>query len=149
VGEQLGHRPQRKAAEVLVQPGRDDPRPSSASRSAALTTDVSKNCTSSIPTTSEPLARAASSATPRTGTARIRSPACETTAVASKRSSITGLKMTTRCPVISARRSRRIISSLLPENIGPQMTSSQPPRLSGIRIIAARDHRKVRGRRLS
>ena len=50
--------------------------------------------------------------------------------------------MTTRCPAISARRSRRIISSLLPENIGPQITSSQPPLLGGIRITR-RDHRNA------
>jgi hypothetical protein len=31
-------------------------------------------------------------------------------------------------PAISARRRRRISSSLFPENIGPQITSSQPPR---------------------
>ena len=45
-----------------------------------------------------------------------------------------GLKMTTRWPAISARRRRRIISSLLPENIGPQITSSQPPCWGGMRI---------------
>ena len=42
--------------------------------------------------------------------------------------------MTTRWPAISARRSRRIISSLLPLNIGPQTTSSQPP-LFGLILI--------------
>ena len=45
-----------------------------------------------------------------------------------------GLKMITRWPAISARRRRRIISSLLPENIGPQITSSQPPCWGGMRI---------------
>src|SRR4051794_29038814 len=35
--------------------------------------------------------------------------------------------MSARCPAISARRRRRISSSLLPLNIGPQTTSSQPP----------------------
>src|ERR1700758_2560924 len=39
-----------------------------------------------------------------------------------------GLTISTRCPAISARRRRRISSSLLPLNIGPQTTSSQPPR---------------------
>src|SRR6267143_1926862 len=37
-----------------------------------------------------------------------------------------GLKICTRCRAISARRSRRISSSLLPENIGPTTTSIQP-----------------------
>src|SRR6266576_248259 len=39
-----------------------------------------------------------------------------------------GFTINTRWPAISARRSRRISSSLLPLNIGPQTTSSQPPR---------------------
>src|ERR1700681_839861 len=37
-----------------------------------------------------------------------------------------GLKICTRCRAISARRRRRISSSLLPENIGPTTTSIQP-----------------------
>src|SRR5215467_5486961 len=37
-----------------------------------------------------------------------------------------GLKICTRCRAISARRRRRISSSLLPENIGPTITSIQP-----------------------
>src|SRR5262252_3860905 len=37
-----------------------------------------------------------------------------------------GLKICTRCRAISARRSRRISSSLLPENIGPTTTSIHP-----------------------
>src|SRR5580658_11124654 len=39
---------------------------------------------------------------------------------------MTGLKICTRCLPISARRRRRISSSLLPENIGPTITSIQP-----------------------
>src|SRR5712692_12046240 len=39
---------------------------------------------------------------------------------------MTGLKICTRSRAISARRSRRISSSLLPENIGPTITSIQP-----------------------
>src|SRR5580704_18129355 len=39
---------------------------------------------------------------------------------------MTGLKICTRCLPISARRRRRINSSLLPENIGPTITSIQP-----------------------
>src|SRR5581483_1473371 len=45
-----------------------------------------------------------------------------------------GFTISARCPAISARRRRRISSSLLPLNIGPQTTSSQPPR-SGKRRI--------------
>src|SRR3954468_13185815 len=40
---------------------------------------------------------------------------------------ISGLTMSARWPAISARRRRRISSSLLPLNMGPQTTSSQPP----------------------
>src|SRR5437764_733770 len=50
----------------------------------------------------------------------MRSPACETTCPTSYRSSISGFTISARCPAISARRSRRISSSLLPLNIGPQ-----------------------------
>src|SRR5690349_24604155 len=39
-----------------------------------------------------------------------------------------GLTISARWPAISARRRRRMSSSLLPLNIGPQTTSSQPPR---------------------
>src|SRR5438445_6928851 len=55
----------------------------------------------------------------------------------SYRLSIRGFTISARCPAISARRSRRINSSLLPLNIGPQTTSSQPPR-SGRRRIMGR-----------
>src|SRR5579859_5177523 len=45
--------------------------------------------------------------------------------------------MSARWPAISARRRRWMSSSLLPLNIGPHTTSSQPPR-SGNRRITAR-----------
>src|ERR1700756_2314013 len=45
----------------------------------------------------------------------------------SYRLSIRGFTISARCPAISARRRRRMSSSLLPLNIGPQTTSSQPP----------------------
>src|SRR5256885_565091 len=45
-----------------------------------------------------------------------------------------GLTIKARWPAISARRSRRISSSLLPLNIGPQTTSSQPPCCGNKRI---------------
>src|SRR3954451_6942515 len=38
-----------------------------------------------------------------------------------------GLTISARWPAISARRRRRLSSSLLPLNMGPQTTSSQPP----------------------
>src|ERR1700704_4752189 len=47
-----------------------------------------------------------------------------------------GFTMSARWPAISARRRRRISSSLLPLNIGPQMTSSHPPRSGNNRITA-------------
>src|SRR5690242_21939538 len=48
---------------------------------------------------------------------------------------MSGLTISARCPAISARRSRRISSSLLPLNIGPQTTSSQPPEWGCVRIM--------------
>src|SRR5579859_3087008 len=53
-------------------------------------------------------------------------PECEIISFAAYRSSIAGLKICTRWRAISARRKRRINSSLLPENIGPTTTSIQP-----------------------
>src|SRR6266571_6754156 len=54
----------------------------------------------------------------------------------SYRSSIRGFTISARCPAISARRRRRISSSLLPLNIGPHTTSSHPPRSGNKRITA-------------
>src|SRR5246127_1260226 len=62
-----------------------------------------------------------------TATARIRAPAWLTKGPMSYRLSMRGFTISTRCPAISARRRRRISSSLLPLNMGPQTTSSQPP----------------------
>src|SRR5262249_37108803 len=42
--------------------------------------------------------------------------------------------MRARWPAISARRRRRMSSSLFPLNMGPQTTSSQPPRVGCVRI---------------
>src|SRR5438128_7225158 len=47
-----------------------------------------------------------------------------------------GFTISARWPAISARRSRRISSSLLPLNMGPQTTSSQPPRSGSNRITS-------------
>src|SRR5690349_22628292 len=73
-----------------------------------------------------------------TATARILAPARLTTWPRSKRSSSRGFAISARWPAISARRSRRISSSLLPLNIGPQTTSSQPPRSGNNRITGGR-----------
>src|ERR1700687_3494938 len=54
----------------------------------------------------------------------------------SYRSSMRGFTISARWPAISARRRRRMSSSLLPLNIGPQMTSSQPPCSGNNRITA-------------
>src|SRR5579871_2009458 len=51
---------------------------------------------------------------------------------------MSGLTINARWPAISARRSRRTSSSLLPLNIGPQTTSSQPP-ACGCVLIMRRD----------
>src|SRR5258708_39970524 len=69
-----------------------------------------------------------------TATARIFAPAWLTTWPMSYRLSICGFTIRARCPAISARRSRRMSSSLFPLNIGPQTTSSQPPRSGNNRI---------------
>ena len=131
------HRSEREPPEVLVEPATTTRTPLLASSSACPTIACSRNWTSSIPTTSNPDARAGTSSADATGTARIRAPAWLTTSVASYRSSMCGFRITTRWPAISARRNRRIISSLFPLNIGPQMTSSQPPRCGGMRITGA------------
>src|SRR5215469_1230975 len=67
----------------------------------------------------------------------MRAPAWLTTCPMSYRLSRRGFTISARCPAISARRRRRISSSLLPLNIGPQTTSSQPPR-SGKSLITGR-----------
>ena len=56
----------------------------------------------------------------------MRSSLCETMASRPKRSSIAGLKISTRWRAIWARRNRRISSSVLPLYMLPTMTSIQP-----------------------
>jgi hypothetical protein len=79
---------------------------------------------SSIPMTSlrqspRPIFRLGSAGScARRGGKRFRSP--------EQRLSIVGLKTAARLRSMTARRSRRISSTLLPENMGPQMTSIQP-----------------------
>ncbi len=56
----------------------------------------------------------------------IRSSLCETMASFAYRSSIAGLKISTRCRAICARRRRRISSSVLPLYMLPTITSIEP-----------------------
>src|SRR5215212_9470146 len=92
------------------------------------TIGASKNCTSSMPTTFTPKRTCdrsssvflmAMASSPRLSREMIR--------FTSKRLSIAGLKICERCRAISARRMRRISSSLLPLNIPPVITSIHPP----------------------
>ena len=64
----------------------------------------------------------------------MRSSLCETMWLSEKRVSTAGLKICTRCLAISARRSRRISSSLLPLNMLPTTTSIQP--VEGVRTTS-------------
>ncbi|OPZ96167.1 MAG: hypothetical protein BWY72_01783 [Bacteroidetes bacterium ADurb.Bin416] len=50
----------------------------------------------------------------------------ETTLVSEYRVSMAGLKISTRCLAMVARFSRRMSSSVLPENMEPQITSIRP-----------------------
>src|SRR5690606_16046027 len=74
----------------------------------------------------------------------------ETISSAEYRSSIAGLNTWTGMRAIAARVTRRISSSLLPENIGPQMTSIHPlePRCQYIGEMVARRGGAVHGGRL-
>src|SRR5216684_2826530 len=101
--------------------------PRLASLVQTSTTSSPRNCASSMPITS---VRGESfsmiSAALKTASEGMPRPECETISLAAYRSSIAGLKICTRWRAISARRNRRIRSSLLPENIGPTTTSIQP-----------------------
>ena len=83
MGQELGDGAERKATEVLVETGDDERAAVGQLERAAGTIAGSRNCTSSIPTTSNPFARATSSATEEIGTARIRAPAWLTMSAAS------------------------------------------------------------------
>jgi hypothetical protein len=88
---------------------------------------ASKNCPSSIPTTSvSGRTRSKRSADDRTVSDGIFMSLCETISSWLHRVSIVGLKICTSCRAICARRRRRISSSLLPLNMLPAMTSIQP-----------------------
>ena len=82
VDEQRRHGAEREPAEVLVEAGGDDADADVGERSATTTISSSKNCTSSMPTTSAPAPRASSSAPEATGTPP-RAPAWLTTSAAS------------------------------------------------------------------
>ena len=60
------------------------------------------------------------------GVERIALASCETTSSSEYRTSMRGLKISTRRRANSARFRRRISSSVLPENIEPHITSIQP-----------------------
>ncbi len=100
--------------------------PARVRRSATSQILSSKNWASSIPTTSIPTARAGMAAGLATGIQGMREASCETMCTVSYRVSVAGLKMPACLPAICTRLSLRINSSLLPENMQPQMTSIQP-----------------------
>ena len=101
--------------------------PRSARRPTTGTRPGPKNCASSIATMSVPSGtdRSMSSgdATARAGTL---SPTCEASRSAPCRVSRAWPNTATCRPAISARRTRRSSSSVLPANIGPQTTSTRP-----------------------
>src|SRR5262249_4184281 len=93
-----------------------------------FTMESSKNCTSSIPTTFTPNSMAArNSLAFGTTIASMPRLSREIIRAGSKRLSMAGLKIWVRWRAISARRSRRISSSLFPLNIPPVITSIHPP----------------------
>ncbi|MNL35188.1 hypothetical protein D3C87_1572020 [compost metagenome] len=101
--------------------------PELASAWHTSTTASSKNWISSMATTAvaSSVRRQISSA-PVARTALIRAPAWLETASAVYRVSMIGLKTWTCCLAISARRTRRISSSVLPQYMEPQISSIQP-----------------------
>ena len=133
-GEELGHRAERQAAEVLVEARGDDANAAVSERERGVDDRRLEELHLVDP---DDVAAAGprdelGAAVDRDGGhphARVADDVGGVVAVVDPR-----LEEETRCPAISARRSRRIISSLLPLNIGPQTTSSQPPRCGGTRI---------------
>src|ERR1700712_2443601 len=92
-----------------------------------LGSSSSKNWASSIPTTCTSLPSNKIDEELSTGVDCMELALCDTTAVSSKRVSVFGLNISTFKRAICARRSLRISSSVLPENIEPQITSILPP----------------------
>ena len=100
--------------------------PLSASCRQTSTSPWSKNCASSMPTTSTSEVISRIFCAESTGVERIALASCETTSSSEYRTSMRGLKISTRRRANSARFRRRISSSVLPENIEPHITSIQP-----------------------
>ena len=101
--------------------------PRSARRPTTGTSPGPKNCASSIATMSVPSGtdRSMSSGDP-TARAGTLSPTCEASRSAPCRVSSACPNTATCRPAISARRTRRSSSSVLPANIGPHTTSTRP-----------------------
>ena len=101
--------------------------PRSARRPTTGTSPGPKNCASSIATMSVPSGTDRSmSSGDATAMAGTLSPTCEASRSAPCRVSRAWPNTATCRPAISARRTRRSSSSVLPANIGPQTTSTRP-----------------------
>src|SRR5680860_1376685 len=105
----------------------------------------SRNWASSIATTrfsSTPGSNRISSALCTEWASQLR-PSCDWTLAPGWRASRAGLTTNTFCPAISARRSLRSNSSLLPLNILPQITSTQPSRGKEFRMDGPSEHQSL------
>src|SRR5580704_6162661 len=102
------------------------------------TNSCPKKLASSIPTTCvRQSSRVLISEAPPMASDFIRMSVCDTISLSEYRLSITGLNTCTRLRAIMARRNRRISSSLLPENMGPQIASIHPrlPETKSIKTV--------------
>ena len=116
-----------RPSKVTSSPATITTSPRSASRPTTGTSPGPKNWASSIATTSVPSGTDASIASGRaTASDGKSSPACDARRSGPWRVSSAWLMTTTRRPAITARRTRRSSSSVLPANIGPQTTSTRP-----------------------
>ena len=139
LGQQLRHRPEGLAAEVAVE-ARGHHAHAAAHQAERDVDDTGVEKLHLVDADDErrrQLGVDLESSLPAIEMERRRLPACETTSVSPWRSSRLGLNSSGDSWAISARRMRRSNSSLLPENMGPQMTSSEPPR-AGRKGITAR-----------
>jgi hypothetical protein len=73
-----------------------------------------------------------------TGVDRMALASCDTTSCSENLVSICGLNISTVCRAILARFSLRINSSVLPENIDPQITSIQPRGCVDRRLVSGK-----------
>ena len=94
----------------------------------------SKNCASSIPTTSISVESSNILADESTGVDAIELLSCDTTSSMEYRVSMAGLKISTFCRANCARFILRMSSSVLPENIEPHITSMRPRRWVSITL---------------